>query len=161
MTTMAPSAQDYADQFAALNSNVMEIVRACANDDWAAPCQDEGWPVGVVAHHIATIYPDFSGLLEAFLRDETRSPSSSMADVDLANAQHAHDYLAVGQATTLEALSSGGAALTSAILRLGNERLAAPAGVFGDRALTVAQVVEWVVIGHTQLHYESIVATLA
>jgi hypothetical protein len=114
----------------------------------------------VVAHHVAVVHRDFAGLVAALAAGETRSPSSSMDDVHQSNAQHAREHAAVGQAETLDALRTNGPAIADLLRGLRDEQLDRTAGVFGGHELSVAQVVEWIVIGHAREHLASIRATL-
>jgi hypothetical protein len=40
-------------QFDEVHADVVEFVRGCTEHDWRERTTVEGWPVGVVAHHIA------------------------------------------------------------------------------------------------------------
>jgi uncharacterized damage-inducible protein DinB len=149
-----------ADQFEAVNDEVIDAVTGCGDAQWRQACAGDGRSVGVVAHHIAAVHRDFAGLVAALATGETRSPSSSMEDVHRSNAQHARDHAAVGQAETLDALRTNGPAIAQLLRGLRDEQLDRPAGVFGGHELSVSQVVEWVVIGHAREHLVSIRATL-
>ena len=160
MSTMTTQTEQLAAQFTAVNDDAIAVVTHCTADQWRLPCVDEGRLVGVVAHHIATVHRDFTGLLTALVAGQTRSPGSSMADVDESNARHAHDFAEVGQAETLDLLRTNGAAVVALLNRLDDAQLDRIAGVFGGNKLTVAQVVEWIVIGHARVHLASIRATI-
>jgi len=158
---MTRRAEHFAARFAAVNDEVIATVMGCTDAQWRQPCASEGWSVGVVAHHIAVVHRDFTGLVAALAAGETRSPGSSMEVVHRSNAQHARDYAAVGRPETLDALQTHGAAIAHLLRSLGDEQLDRTAGVFGERELSVAQVVEWIVIGHAGEHLASLRATIA
>ena len=84
-----------------------------------------------------------------------------MEAVHRSNAQHARDFAAVGKPETLDALRAHGAAIAELLRSLGDDHLDRTAGVFGGRELSVAQVVERIVIGHAREHLASIRATIA
>ncbi|HEX5504795.1 MAG TPA: DinB family protein [Thermomicrobiales bacterium] len=147
-------------EFEAVNEEIIAIVARCSDEEWRRACTGEGWAVGVVAHHIATVHRDFLGLIGALAAGQTRSPGSSMANVDQSNARHACDHAAVGRQETLDALRENGAAAARQLRDLRDEQLDRVAGVFGGHELSVAQVLEWVVIGHAREHLASIRATL-
>jgi len=46
-------ASGYAQHLLDANAEFVGFVEACSDDDWRRVCSVEGWPVGVVAHHIA------------------------------------------------------------------------------------------------------------
>ena len=160
MPVQTTRTEQLAAQFTAVNDDAIAAVTRCTAEQWRLPCVDEGRSVGVVAHHIATVHRDFTGLLTALAAWRTRSPSSSMEEVHASNARHARDFATVGQAETLDLLRTNGAAVVGFLDRLDEEQLDRIAGVFGGHELTVAQVVEWIVIGHAWEHLASIHATI-
>jgi hypothetical protein len=83
-----------------------------------------------------------------------------MAAVDQENAHHAQAQAAVTKAVVIAALRHAGDRVTRHIQRLADDQLDHVAGVFGGRTLTVAQVIDVVVIGHTVEHLASLRASL-
>lgn len=158
---MTTRAEGRAAQFKAVNDEAIATVTACSEAQWHQPCAGEGWSVGVVAHHIAVVHRDLAALLAALAAGERRSPAGSMEDVHRGNEQHARDHAAVGKPETLDALRTNGTAILQPLGSLDDEQLDRTAGVFGGRELTVAQVIEWIVIGHAASHLASIRETLA
>lgn len=159
MPVQTTRTEQLAAEFTAVNDDVIATVMQCTDEQWRQPCVNEGRSVGVVAHHIATVHRDFTGLLTALVAGQTWSPGSSMADVDEGNARHARDYATVGKPETLDLLRTNGTAVTELLGRLDDEQLDRIAGIFGGHELTVARVVEWIVIGHAREHLASIRAT--
>jgi len=157
---MSTPAEQFAVRFAMVNDDVIAAVLGCSDEQWRQSCASEGWSVGVAAHHVAEVHRDFSGLLKALAAGETRSPGSSMAEVNRSNAQHARDFATVTRPETIEALRANGAAVAHLLSSLGDEQLEHTAGVFGGRELSVARVVEWIVIGHAEVHLASIHTTI-
>jgi len=158
---MTARAEQLAALFVAVNDEVIAAVTGCTDAQWRQPCASEDWSVGVVAHHIAVVHRDFVGLLEALTAGKTRSPGSSMEAVHQSNAQHARDYATAGKPETLDALRTNGAAIVQLLRGLRDEQLDRTAGVFGEHEMSVAQVVQWVVIGHAGEHLASLHATIA
>ena len=158
---MTAPAEELADRFEAVNDEIIAIVTGCTDAQWRQPCASEGWPVGVVAHHIAVVQGAFARMVETLAAGETFSPRSSMEEVHRSNALHARAHAAVGKPETLDALRTNGAAIAQRLRSLGDEHLDRTAGVFGGRELSVAQVVEWIVIGHAAEHLASLRATIA
>jgi uncharacterized damage-inducible protein DinB len=158
---MTPRAEQFAAQFAATNNELFAIVVGCSEDQWQQPCVNDGRSIGVVAHHVATTYPAFKGIIERLASGEILQPRVSMETVHQSNAQHAQDYAAIGTSETLDALRTNGAALTALLQTLDDAQLDRTTTAFGNRELSTAQVVEWIVIGHGQEHLTSIRATIA
>ena len=161
MFTTTTRANHLATQLEAVNDEIVALVMGCTDAQWRQPCANEGRSVGVVAHHIAAVQEAFHRIVEALAAGATYTPQSSMEEVDRSNAQHAHDYAAVGKPETLDVLRTSGAAIARRLRALGDEHLDHTAGVFAGRELTVAQVVEGVVIGHAWEHLASLRATIA
>lgn len=150
-----------AAQFAAVSDEVIATVTGCTDAQWQQLFSEAGWSVGVVAHHIAAVHGDFVGLIGALAGGRTFSPTTSMDDVDRSNAQHARDFATVGKPETLALLQANGVALLEQLRGLSDEQLGRIAGVFGGHELSVMQAVELIVIGHAQVHLDSIRATIA
>ena len=147
-------------RFDAVNADAIALVEACTDAQWLVTCAAEGWPAAVVAHHIAVVHHEFMPLVRAFAGGETFSPGSSMDDVDRINADHAREFAHAGKAETLDALRANAAALARLLRAIPDDRLDRIAGTYGGREMTVAQVVEWIVIGHAQSHLSSLRAML-
>lgn len=158
---MARRMEQFAAQFEAINDAVIAAITGCTDEQWRQPCASEGWSVGVVAHHIAVVHRAFTGLTETLAAGEMLPPRSSMEVAHRSNARHACDYAAVDKPETLDALRTNGATVAQRLRSLGDEQLDRTAGVFGGRELSVAQVVEGIVIGHAEVHLASIRATIA
>ncbi len=148
-------------RFDAVNAGVIAAVTSCSDEQWRRACAAEGWPVAVVAHHIAVVHDEFLPLVRALAGGETFSPDSSMDDVDRINAGHAREFADVGKPETLDALRVNGAALAQLLRTVPDDGLDRIAGTYGGRDMTVAQAVEWIVIGHAQSHLASLRAALA
>ena len=151
----------FATQFAAVNDAMIALVTGCTAAQWRQLCASEEWPMGVVAHHIAEVQQAFASIVATLAAGETFSPKSSIDAVHQSNAQHAQDYAAVGAPETLDAQRTSGAAIGQMLRDFSDQQLERTAGVFGERELSVAQVVEYVVIGHAREHLASISATIA
>ena len=160
MSATTTRVADYAARFEAANGEVIALIRGCTDEQFQQPCVNEERPVGVVAHHVALVNGAFARIVEKLAAGEIYSPTMSWAEIDRGNAQHARDHAAVGKQETLDALRANGDAVAQGLRSLRDDQLERVAGTFGDRELTVAQVVEYVVIGHTAEHLASIRATL-
>ena len=52
---MAERAEALAEKFEQTNNDVISMVESASDGQWKAICADEGWSVGVVAHHVAGV----------------------------------------------------------------------------------------------------------
>lgn len=113
----------------------------------------------MLAHHSAEVNGAFAGLVARLGADETCSPKVSWDDIHRANAGHARANADVDRPTVLALLRERGGAVGRALRALGDDDLDRVAGTFGGNELTIAQVIEYVVIGHTAEHLARIRAT--
>lgn len=147
-------------RFDAVNDDAIALVESCDDEQWRAGCAAECWSAAVVAHHIASVHDEFMPLARAFAAGQTFSPGSAMDQVDRINAEHARAFADVGRAETADALRTNGAALAALLRTIADDALDRTAGTYGGREMTVAQVLEWIVIGHAREHLNSLRATL-
>ena len=161
MSTTTTRAEQYAAQFAAANDEVIALVTGCTDEQWRLRCTDEERSVAVVAHHIADVNAAFTRMVARLASGTTYSPNTSMEEIDRNNARHALDYAEVGKPEVLAGLRTSGATIAQQLRDLSDEQLDHVAGVFGGQELTMAKVIEYVVIGHTAAHLNSIRATVA
>jgi hypothetical protein len=126
-----------ADDLAAANAEVMAFVGGCTDAEWNTAVPEEGWPVGVVLHHIAVGH----GHGVRWLRDMAsgQGVTESAEDIDRENADHAVRMEAVGPDETLALLEQNGAQLEATLRALSDEDLArtAPFGPAGGRVMPV------------------------
>jgi uncharacterized damage-inducible protein DinB len=161
MSTTITRAEQYAAQFAAANDEVIALVTGCTDEQWRLRCVDEERSVAVVAHHIADVNAAFTKMVARLASGATYTPNIAMDEIDRSNAQHARDFADVEKPEVLAGLRSSGTAIAQQLAALSDEQLDGIAGVFGGNELKVSQVVEYVVIGHTAEHLNSIRATIA
>lgn len=161
-TTSTTNRGDHlAAQLDAINDEVIAAVEACTDEQWRRPTAAEGWPVGVVAHHIAEVQQALGGAVGALAAGEFPPAAMSSASVEENNARHARDRAAVGKAETLAALRASGPELARLLRGLADEQVDSVAMVFDGNEMTVAQVVEFALVGHFGQHLDSIRATIA
>ncbi|GAB4207335.1 MAG: hypothetical protein OHK0022_35450 [Roseiflexaceae bacterium] len=157
---MSQRAEQLAATFEAICGELVAAVAGCTDAQWQRPSTAEGWPVNVLAHHVAEVQGAFNQILSRLATGETYTPGSSMERVHASNQQHAREYAGVGKAEVLDLLQANGAAGVELIRRLSDGQLDQAAGVYGGNPLSVGQVVEWIIIGHASEHLESLRATL-
>lgn len=158
---MTTRAEQIAAQFEAINREAISLIEQSTSDQWQQPSVGEGWTVAAVAHHYAEVQQAFTGMVEGLAAGATFSPSASMDNVHESNAQHAREHAEAGKGVTLDLARGSMDTILARIRPLTDAQLDRAAGVFGGNELTVAQVLEYVVVGHAREHMESIRATLA
>jgi hypothetical protein len=128
---------------------------------WQTRLPKDGRKVGVVVHHVASMYPleiDLAGKLAA------GQPITGVTwdDVAAVNAAHAAEHDGVTTAAALDLLRRNSAAAAAAIRKLSDEQLdrAAPVSLNGDAPLTCQFFVEDHALRHSFHHLARIRAAL-
>ncbi len=153
---MSERSEALAAKFEQANNDVIATVEQASDDQWKAVCADEGWSVGVTAHHIASGTPLISGLVQA-LASGADIPPLTTEQLDQGNAKHAEEHADCTKEETLEMLRSGGSAAATAVRGLSDDQLDRSSAVLaGAPDMSVEQVIENVLIHSATGHLASI-----
>jgi hypothetical protein len=133
-------AASLADALAAVNAESITFAESCTDTQWHTVVPGEGWPVGVVLHHIAEGHANGLKWLEAMASGMPVTDSGP--DIDEWNVEHAARCADVGVVETVALLTQNGARVEAAIRRLTDDELdqTAPFGPAGGRALPAEQM---------------------
>jgi hypothetical protein len=158
---MGVKAEALAKQFETKVQEATAVLDKLSDADWKKVTSAEKWPVGVVAHHIATGHEGIAGLVKSAASGQHK-PSFGMKELDQMNAQHAKDFANVGKAETL-ALHKKNASTAASIVRGLDEtalgRSAEP--LKGMSPMTTEQMIAAILIGHIDEHIGSIKRTVS
>jgi hypothetical protein len=123
------------------------------DDEWQARIPHDGRTVGVVVHHVASVYPVEIQLAQT-VADGKPVCGVTTADIDAMNAGHAAENGAVTKAAALDLLFRNSAAAAAAIRELSDEQLAtaAPVSLYDDAPLTCQFVLEDHAVRHSYHH---------
>ncbi|HEY2805748.1 MAG TPA: hypothetical protein VGI92_07820 [Gemmatimonadales bacterium] len=139
--------------------------------DFAATLTDAEWrtpigardarPVGVVIHHVATVYPIEIGLAQTLAAGKPVT-GVTMEDIAVMNAGHAKDNAGVGKLETIELLRRNSMAAAAVIRILTDEQLdkAAPASLYFEAPITCQFMLEDHAVRHSYHHLSRIRAAL-
>ena len=134
-----------------------EFASTLTDEEWKTKIPGDLRPVGVVVHHVASIYPieiQFAQVLAA------GKPVTGLtwADVHALNAQHAQDNANATKADTLAVLRRNSAAAAEAIRKLTDRELAlaAPVSMYADAPLTCQFFLEDHAVRHSYHHLAAI-----
>jgi len=130
--------------------------------EWQIRLPKDGRKIGVVVHHVASVYPieiELANLLAAG-RPVT---GVSWGDVHTMNRDHARDNDGVTKEAALSLLASNSAAAAAAIRALGDAELdrAAPVSLNSNAPLTCQFLLEDHAVRHSYHHLAGIRAALA
>jgi len=142
-----------ADRLEAGVRALAEFARGLDEERWQLRTPRDGRKVGVIVHHVASMYPiemELAGKLAAgqAITDVTWD------DVDAINAEHAAKFDGATKAETVDLLLRNSAAAADAIRALSDEELdrASPISLDGDAPLTCQYFLEYHPVRHAWHH---------
>jgi hypothetical protein len=123
------------------------------DDEWRTPVPHDGRSVGVVVHHVASVYPVEIELAQVLAGGKPMT-GVVMDDIHAMNAKHAAEYATVTKAAALELLRTNSAAAAAAIRALTDEQLtnAATVSLYSDAPLTCQFFLEDHAVRHSYHH---------
>jgi hypothetical protein len=141
---------------------LVSFATALTDAEWETPVPHDGRKVGVVVHHVASVYPVEIELAQVLA---TGKPVAgvTMDDIHKMNAAHASDNDAVTKGATLELLRRNSAAAAAAIRALSDEELdrAAPASLYSNAPITCQFMLEDHAVRHSYHHLARLRAALS
>ena len=128
---------------------------------WQTRVARDGRRIGVVVHHVASVYP-LEVQLAQTLAAGTPVEGVTMDDVHAMNGAHAREHDAVAKDAALELLRRNSAAAASAIRALSDDDLdrAATASLYSHAPVTCQFMLEDHAVRHSYHHLASIQRTL-
>lgn len=155
---MTQRAEELTSEFQQASADFRQTVESLSDDTWKAITAEEGWPVGVAAHHAAASVQSLAGLIRAAASGQ-QLPSVTMDQLDAGNAQHAKDFANVSRAEVLQVIDKNTPEAAAMLRSLTDEQLNREvASPFGNGTVTPAQIAENILIGHIKGHLASIKA---
>jgi hypothetical protein len=164
MAETATRSARYASEFEAAQDEFIRLVESLSDADWRATGknypqrmneEDEGRPVGVIAHHVATSGPFIIDRIQAMLEGRPMPP----LDFRVANARHASEHANVTKDEVLRVLKDTRPQIATAVRAIPDDQLdqmrETPVGPW-----SVAQRLERVLVGHIKAHQGSIEAAI-
>ncbi len=130
-------------------------------EEWELRIPHDGRSVGVVVHHVASMYPLEIQLAQALAAGKPIE-GVTWDDVHQVNAGHARENAGVDQATALAALQANSRAAAAAVRALTDAQLdrAAPVSLNANAPLTCQFFVEDHALRHSYHHLAKIRATV-
>lgn len=134
---------------------------ALTTDEWETPVPHDGRKVGVIVHHVASIYPLEIQVAQTIAGGKPVE-GVTWDDVHKINADHARENDAVTKEAALDLLRRNSAAAAAAIRTLKDAQLdrAAPVSLYSDAPLTCQFVLEDHAVRHSYHHLARIQKTL-
>ena len=154
---------ELASQFRAAHDEFFDLVRGATAEQWRVKGinhpkirvgdEDEGRPVGIIVHHVASGYLSNRLRCAAWIRGDDPEPPGPET-----NRRHAAEHRDPGQAETLHFLDEQARELEDYISQLSEQELAA-GGTFVNGRTTVEDLVGRRLPFHIRWHLGSIAAT--
>jgi len=137
------------------------LAAGLTDDQWRTPFPHDGRTLGVIVHHVASVYPVEIELAQTLAAGRPIVGVTS-ADVDAMNAKHADANRGAGVAEAIELLRKNSAVAAAAIRALSDEELdrAAPASLYGNAPVTCQFLLEDHAVRHSYHHLARIQAFL-
>ena len=125
------------------------------NIDWGTRMPKDGRKIGVIVHHVASVYPVEIQLAQAIAAGKPIEGVTS-ADIDAMNAKHASDHDAATKDEALDLLRRNSAAAAAAIRALSDEDLdrAVTVSLYGGAPLTAQFFLEDHAVRHSYHHLD-------
>ncbi|WP_321473885.1 DinB family protein [uncultured Paludibaculum sp.] len=138
-----------------------DLVRPLSDAQWQSYLPGDGRTIGVVVHHVASVYP-LEIELALKLAGGQAITGVTMVDVDAMNARHAAEHSAVTKAAALDLLERNSAKAAASIRTLSDEDLAqaAPVSLYADAPLTCQFLLEDHAVRHSYHHLAGITRRL-
>ena len=149
--------EDLATQFEATNASVIAAVDSLSEAQWGSLSAAENWSNAVVAHHIAVDHEAIAGLVQSIATGGT-VPPLDMDALDAINAEHAVEAATCTKEETLALLRAGGASAAAMLRGLSDEQLDTTGSLplMGPDPISAAQLAENILVGHMNMHLESL-----
>jgi hypothetical protein len=174
MTPLATQSPSYTPTRSTVRSNALaerleqgaqaleRLATSLSHTQWQTRIPKDGRKIGVVVHHVATMYPLEIQLAQKLAAGET-VVGVTMDDVHALNAKHAAEFDGVDKETAIGLLRKNSEAAAAAIRAMTDQELdsAAPLSLNADAPLTCQFMLEDHAVRHSWHHLARIRAALA
>jgi hypothetical protein len=128
---------------------------------WQTPIPKDGRKVGVVVHHVASVFPIEIELAQVLARGQAIA-GVTWDDVHAMNAKHAQDNVNVTKQEAIDLLRRNSTAAAAAIRAFTDEQLATAAtnSLYADAPLTCQHMLEDHAVRHSYHHLAKIRAAV-
>jgi hypothetical protein len=138
-----------------------QLASSLTEAEWTTPLPKDGRTIGVVVHHVASMYPLEIALARKMAAGEA-VVGVTFQTVDQINAKHASEYAGVTKEAALDLLRRNSQAAADAIRALSDAELnrAVPLSLNADAPLTCQFMLEDHAVRHSYHHLARIRAAL-
>lgn len=132
-----------------------------SKDDWKKPVQGDGRSIGVVVHHVASVYPIEIELAQVIASGQPITEVSKEV-IDTMNAEHAKENMHTDMQQTIELLRNNSKKAAKALREFSDAELdnAASISLYYDAPLTAQFFIEDHALRHSYHHLGKIKKSL-
>jgi len=154
-------AQALADRLMQGAEALASFASSLTDVEWQTHLPGDGRKIGVIVHHVASVYPVEIQLAQTIAAGMTVR-GLIPADIDQMNGNHAVEFDGVAKQAAIELLWRNSAAAAAVIRQLTDEELdrAVQVSLYGDAPLTCQFVLEDHAVRHSYHHFARIRAAL-
>ncbi len=158
---MGSRARVLADRIAQGADQIAAFAETLNDAQWATPVLPDGRRVGVMIHHVGSVYPLEVDVARKLGGGEAIA-GISWADIAAMNAKHAIDNAGAGRKETVDMVRKNGRAAADAIAQFSDEMLGngGTISLYGNAPLTCQFWIEDHPLRHSWHHLGKIRATL-
>ena len=157
----SPRSNALADRLEEGAAALASLASTLNDSEWQTRLPKDGRKVGVVVHHVASVYPIEISLAQA-LADGNAIEGVTWPGIHEMNAGHAKEHEGVSKEAALDLLEKNTAPAAAAIRALSDAELdsAAPASLYEDAPITCQFMLEDHAVRHSYHHLALIRAAL-
>jgi hypothetical protein len=154
-------AQALADRLEEGARALASLAGTLTDHEWQVAVPRDGRTVGVIVHHVASVYPIEIQLAQVIASGQPMT-GVTMDDVHAMNAAHAREHAGASKAEALDLLRHNSAAAAAAVRALSDDELdhAALASLYSNAPVTCQFVLEDHAVRHSYHHLAKIRRTL-
>ncbi len=146
-------------QFTRMHDALLDFVDHCSADEWERTTAEEGWRVGVTAHHIGAVHYSVIDQVQMIL-DGVPPTITTLEDVDRLNKAHVKEYARCMPAETRQFLVDEARRVTNWFETLAQQDLEKTAHIeFMGGCTSGVQLLQVVLIDLAQGHLRSVLNT--
>ena len=161
MTNSNKRANALADRLISGARELAKFVESLSDSEWNKPVEGDGRTIGVVVHHVASVYPVEVELAQILSKGNPITEVTKEA-IDTMNAEHAIENNQVDRQKTLDLLRTNSENAANAIREFTDEELdnSAPVSLYYDAPLTAQFFIEDHALRHSFHHLGKIKISL-
>ncbi len=158
---MSQRANTLAERIELGANNLAAFAQELSTAEWQTPVPGDGRTVGVIVHHVASVYPLEIELAQVLASGNPITEATKEV-IDQMNAKHAREYASVGKQETLDLLHRNSKIAADTVRTFEDEKLdnAAPVSLNANAPLSAQFFIEDHALRHSFHHLALIQAAL-